>query len=75
MKTSAAWLISHAGFERGHGLPGPAALSTKHSLALTNRGGARADDLVSLAREVRDGVERAFGVRLEPEPVLLGVSL
>ncbi|PFG18909.1 UDP-N-acetylmuramate dehydrogenase [Serinibacter salmoneus] len=75
VKTSAAWLISHAGFERGHGLPGPAALSTKHTLALTNRGGARAVDLVRLAREVRDGVERAFGVRLEPEPVLLGVSL
>lgn len=75
VKTSAAWLISHAGFERGHGLPGPAALSTKHVLALTNRGGARAADLVALAREVRAGVERAFGVTLEPEPVLLGVSL
>lgn len=75
VKTSAAWLISHAGFERGHGLPGPAALSTKHSLALTNRGGARAGDLVALAREVRAGVESAFGVVLEPEPVLLGLAL
>ncbi|GMA32319.1 UDP-N-acetylmuramate dehydrogenase [Litorihabitans aurantiacus] len=75
VKTSAAWLISHAGFERGHGLPGPAALSTKHSLALTNRGGARAADVVTLAREVRDGVAAAFGVTLEPEPVLLGLTL
>lgn len=75
VKTSAAWLISHAGFERGHGLPGPAALSSKHVLALTNRGDARAADVVSLAREVRDGVARAFGVVLEPEPVLLGVTI
>ncbi|PWD50501.1 UDP-N-acetylenolpyruvoylglucosamine reductase [Serinibacter arcticus] len=75
VKSSAAWLISHAGFERGHGLPGAASLSTKHSLALTNRGDARAEDLLSLAREVRDGVRSAFGVVLEPEPVLVGVSL
>ncbi|HVN13648.1 MAG TPA: UDP-N-acetylmuramate dehydrogenase [Kineosporiaceae bacterium] len=75
VKTSAAWLIEHAGFTRGHGLPGPAALSTKHTLALTNRGGARAADLVSLAREVRQGVCAAFGVMLEPEPDLVGCSL
>ncbi|TNU73550.1 UDP-N-acetylmuramate dehydrogenase [Miniimonas arenae] len=75
VKSSAAWLISHAGFERGHGLPGPAAVSTKHSLALTNRGGARAADIVALAREVRDGVARTFGVVLEPEPVLVGLTL
>lgn len=75
VKTSAAWLISHAGFDRGHGLPGPASLSTKHSLALTNRGDARAADLVALAREVRDGVDARFGIRLEPEPVTLGVTI
>ena len=75
VKSSAAWLISHAGFERGHGAPGAATLSTKHSLALTNRGGATAADVVALAREVRDGVEQAFGVRLEAEPVLVGVTL
>ncbi|MBT0994279.1 UDP-N-acetylmuramate dehydrogenase [Cellulomonas sp. DKR-3] len=74
-KTSAAWLIEHAGFTRGHGLPGPAALSTKHTLALTNRGGASTQDLLALAREVRSGVLSAFGVRLEPEPVLVGVRL
>lgn len=75
VKVSAAWLIEHAGFGRGYGLPGPAALSTKHTLALTNRGGASAADIVALAREVRDGVRERFGVALEPEPVLVGVSL
>jgi UDP-N-acetylmuramate dehydrogenase len=75
IKTSAAWLIEHAGFARGHGLPGPASLSTKHTLALTNRGGATAADLLALAREVRDGVEATFGVRLVNEPVLVGLSL
>jgi UDP-N-acetylmuramate dehydrogenase len=75
VKTSAAWLIEHAGFTRGHGLPGPASLSTKHTLALTNRGAASADDLVALAREVRDGVRAAFGVTLEPEPVVVGCTI
>ncbi|GIG19530.1 UDP-N-acetylenolpyruvoylglucosamine reductase [Cellulomonas chitinilytica] len=75
VKTSAAWLIEHAGFSRGFGAPGPAALSAKHTLALTNRGGADAADLVALARQVRDGVREAFGVVLEPEPVLVGVTL
>lgn len=74
VKTSAAWLIEHAGFARGHGTP-PATLSTKHTLALTNRGGASAADMVALAREVRDGVRARFGVTLVPEPVLVGVSL
>jgi UDP-N-acetylmuramate dehydrogenase len=75
VKTSAAWLIEHAGFGRGHGLPGPASLSTKHTLALTNRGAAKAGDLVALAREVRDGVRDRFGIELEPEPVLVGLTL
>ena len=70
-KTSAAWLIAHAGFGKGYGLPGPAALSTKHTLALTNRGEARAADLIALARTVRAGVLERFGVELVPEPVLL----
>ncbi len=74
-KTSAAWLIERAGFGRGHGLPGPAALSTKHTLAITNRGGARAQDVVALARQVRDGVRQAFGVDLVAEPVLVGLEL
>ncbi|WP_299447466.1 UDP-N-acetylmuramate dehydrogenase [uncultured Phycicoccus sp.] len=75
VKTSAAWLIERAGFGKGYGLPGPAALSTKHTLAVTNRGEARAADVVALAREVRDGVRAAFGVDLVNEPVLLGETL
>jgi len=75
VKLPAAWLIERAGVGRGHGLPGPAAVSTKHTLALTNRGGATAADVVALAREVRAAVEAAFGVVLEPEPRLVGVSL
>lgn len=74
-KTSAAWLIDKAGFGKGYGLPGPAGLSTKHVLAVTNRGEARAADVVALAREVRDGVEERFGVRLVNEPVLVGLTL
>ena len=75
VKTSAAWLIDKAGFAKGHGLPGPAALSTKHTLALTNRGSARASDVVALAREVKAGVHEAFGVSLVNEPVLVGLRL
>ncbi len=75
VKVSAAWLIEHAGFGKGHGLPGRAALSTKHTLALTNRGHATADDLLALAREVREGVRECFGVELVPEPVLVGCTL
>lgn len=75
-KLSAAWLIERAGFAKGH--PGPQAtvrLSTKHTLALTNRGSATTADLVALAREVRDGVREVFGVTLVPEPVWIGVSI
>jgi UDP-N-acetylmuramate dehydrogenase len=74
VKTSAAWLIEHAGFGKGYG-DGPVTLSTKHTLALTNRGGATTADLLALAREVRDGVESTFGIRLINEPILLGVEL
>ncbi len=75
VKTSAAWLIERAGFGKGYGMPGPAALSTKHTLAVTNRGNARAADVLALAREVRDGVAERFGVTLVNEPVLVGQSL
>jgi UDP-N-acetylmuramate dehydrogenase len=74
-KTSAAWLIERAGFEKGFGTPGPAALSDKHTLAVTNRGSARTADVLALAGEVQAGVEKAFGIRLVNEPVLVGVSL
>ena len=75
VKTSAAWLIEHAGFGKGYRMPGPAALSTKHTLAVTNRGTATARDVVALARELRDGVDAAFGVTLVNEPVLVGTGL
>ena len=71
-KLSAAWLIERAGFAKGHQGPGGrVALSSKHTLALTNRGGATTADLLELAREVRDGVRSAFGVTLVPEPVMV----
>jgi UDP-N-acetylmuramate dehydrogenase len=75
VKTSAAWLVEHAGFPRGTGLPGPAAISTKHTLALTNRGTATTTDVLALARTVRDGVRARFGVELVPEPELVGCRL
>jgi UDP-N-acetylmuramate dehydrogenase len=50
-------------------------LSDKHTLAITNRGGGTAAELVALARELRDGVREAFGVTLEPEPTLVGLAL
>ncbi|MFC5147288.1 UDP-N-acetylmuramate dehydrogenase [Streptomyces aureoversilis] len=74
MKTSAAWLIDKAGFTKGYG-SGPARISTKHTLALTNRGEATTEDLLALAREVRAGVHEAFGVTLVNEPVTVGVAL
>ncbi|HSS68365.1 MAG TPA: UDP-N-acetylmuramate dehydrogenase [Nocardioidaceae bacterium] len=74
VKTSAAWLIERSGFARGHG-DGPVRLSTKHTLALTNRGGATTDELLSLAREIRAGVLDTFGITLEPEPTLIGCSI
>ncbi|UDY23950.1 UDP-N-acetylmuramate dehydrogenase [Nocardioides sp. Kera G14] len=74
VKTSAAWLIQAAGFSKGYG-NARVSVSTKHTLALTNRGGATTAELLSLAREIRDGVEREFGIELVPEPVLLGTEL
>ncbi len=77
VKTSAAWLITHAGFELGHRVrpDAHAALSTKHCLALTNRGGASAQELLELARAVRGGVAERFGIVLHNEPVLVGCAL
>jgi len=77
-KVSAAWLIERAGFDKGFGVDvgtGRARLSTKHALAITNVGGATTADVVLLARTVRQGVEDQFGVRLLPEPTLVGVEL
>jgi len=81
VKLSAAWLIDQAGFGKGFGLDpsgvsgGRASLSTKHTLAITNRGAASAADMVAVAREVRAGVERRFGIELHPEPLLIGLEL
>ncbi|MTE23487.1 UDP-N-acetylmuramate dehydrogenase [Microbacterium sp. ZXX196] len=76
VKVSAAWLIEHAGLGRGYGLPGSrATLSTKHTLALTNRGGATAEQVAELARFCRTRVAAEYGVDLNPEPVFVGVSL
>jgi UDP-N-acetylmuramate dehydrogenase len=76
VKLSAAWLIEHAGVGRGFALPGSrAAISGKHSLALVNRGGATAEEILELARYVRARVQIEFGVLLQPEPVLVGLSL
>jgi UDP-N-acetylmuramate dehydrogenase len=76
VKTSAAWLIEQAGFGKGFGLGGngtsPAAVSGKHTLALTNRGQATAADLLALARHIRSGVESRFSISLVPDPLLVG---
>lgn len=74
VKTSAAWLIDRAGFAKGYAL-GPARISTKHTLALTNPGGATTTDLLELARHVCAGVAERFGVTLVPEPVLINTRL
>ncbi|TXJ04729.1 MAG: UDP-N-acetylmuramate dehydrogenase [Aeromicrobium sp.] len=73
VKTSAAWLIDHAGFGKGFAGNG-VSLSTKHPLALTNRGAGSAANLMALASEVRTGVQAAFGITLEIEPVLVGIA-
>jgi len=77
VKLAAGWLVEQAGFGKGYpDVDGARCrLSTKHALALTNRGGAGAADVVALARAVRDGVRDVFGVTLVPEPVLVGCSL
>jgi UDP-N-acetylmuramate dehydrogenase len=72
VKTSAAWLVERAGFGRGYGAPGPIMVSTKHSLALTNRGGGTTKQLIELAHEIQVGVRRRFGVELTPEPTFAG---
>jgi UDP-N-acetylmuramate dehydrogenase len=76
VKLAAGWLVEHAGFVKGYpGADAPARLSTKHALALTNRGHATTADVIALARAVRDGVAAHFGIDLTPEPILIGCSL
>jgi UDP-N-acetylmuramate dehydrogenase len=71
VKTSAAWLIEHAGFSKGYSV-GSGGISTKHTLAIVNKGGATARDILRLADEIRRRVQDQFGVRLIPEPVFVG---
>ena len=75
LKVPAAWLIEHAGFAKGYGTPGPARVSSKHTLALVNAGSATTADLLALAREIVAGVRARFGVTLTPEPILVGITL
>ena len=74
VKVSAAWLIERAGFAKGWGA-GQVGLSTKHTLALVNRGGGTTAELLAVARQVRDGVRDRFGIELVNEPVIVGGSL
>lgn len=71
IKLPAAWLLEQAGFVKGYGA-GAAGISTRHTLALTNRGGATFADIERLQQEIVRGVEHRFGIVLEREPVLLG---
>jgi UDP-N-acetylmuramate dehydrogenase len=71
VKTSAAWLIERAGFHKGYG-NGRVGISTKHTLALVNRGGATTTELMALAHAIAAGVQDRFGIALHPEPVLVG---
>jgi UDP-N-acetylmuramate dehydrogenase len=71
-KLSAAWLVENAGYAKGFGLNERATLSTKHSLAITNRGAATANDIFELARLIQNGVNQKFGINLEIEPSFVG---
>ena len=81
VKISAAWLIEQAGFGKGYPATGAgvsaaaARISFKHTLALVNPGEASTASLLALAREIREGVRKAFGVELVSEPVLVGTGL
>ena len=75
VKVPAAWLIEQAGFTKGYAGPDGVRISTKHTLALVNAGGATAAGLVALAREIVAGVQDKFGITLHPEPVLVGITL
>jgi UDP-N-acetylmuramate dehydrogenase len=76
VKVSAGWLIEQAGVRKGFKLPrSRAGLSTKHALALTNRGNATAAELAELARFIQGRVQSEFGLLLQPEPVLINVEL
>jgi UDP-N-acetylmuramate dehydrogenase len=70
-KISAAWLVEHSGFHKGYG-NGRVGISNKHALAIVNRGGATAADIVALKDEIQARVEQTWGIGIEPEPVFIG---
>ncbi len=72
-KTSAAWLVENSGFHKGY-QKGPVGISSKHALAIVNRGGATAAEVIALRDEIQAKVEQMWGVRLQPEPVFVGSS-
>jgi len=71
VKVSAAWLVEQSGFHKGYG-DGRAGISRRHTLAIVNRGGATAADIIALKNEVQAGVKSVFGIELHPEPVFVG---
>jgi UDP-N-acetylmuramate dehydrogenase len=71
-KISAAWLVENSGFKKGY-IKGRAAISSKHALAIVNRGGASAAEILALRDEIKNRVEETWGIRLEPEPVFVGL--
>ena len=71
VKLAAAWLVEQAGFNKGYA-QGPVGISRKHTLAIVNRGGARAQDIVTLQDEIRERVFDVWGIQLQPEPVFVG---
>jgi UDP-N-acetylmuramate dehydrogenase len=75
VKVPAAWLIERAGFTKNYPYGSAVHVSAKHTLALVNQGGGSTKDLIALAGEIRDGVNESFGIKLTPEPVLIGVTL
>ena len=70
-KVSAAWLVERSGFTKGYGF-GRVGISRKHALAIVNRGGASSGELLALKEQIQQRVEEIWGVRLEPEPVMVG---
>ena len=73
-KVSAAWLVENSGFRKGH-VKGRVGISSKHALAIVNRGGATAAEVIALRDEIQDRVEQMWGVRMEPEPLFVGFDM
>lgn len=75
IKVSAAWLIEQAGFPKGFSMGGQVALSSRHSLAITNRGGGTAHEVLEMARRIRSRVKELYSIELQPEPIFVGCQL